>query len=56
MHSRRPVHMLSGSLTNILPGFDIVDGQATPGRRYRSAGLSVDNLQAVHAYCDKPAL
>ena len=35
-----------------LPGFDIVDGQATPGRRYRSAGLSVDNLQVVHAYCD----
>ena len=35
-----------------LPGFDVVDGQATPGRRYRSAGPSVDNLQAVHAYCD----
>ena len=35
-----------------LPGFDVVKGQATPGRRYRSAGASVSNLQAVHAYCE----
>ena len=35
-----------------LPGFDVVEGQATPGRRYYSAGASVSNLQAVHAYCE----
>ena len=35
-----------------LPGFDVVKGQATSGRRYRSAGASVSNLQAVHAYCE----
>ena len=35
-----------------LPGFDVVEGQARPGRRYRSAGASIGNLQAVHAYCD----
>ena len=35
-----------------LPGFDVVKGQAAPGRRFRSAGASIGNLQAVHAYCE----
>ena len=46
------LHIVSHIVPLDTPCFDVSEGQATQGDRYRSVQSHRDNLQIVHAYCN----